>query len=199
MARVARWTATFLASGLLLSVAACSDPPPQPSGLSDDTSASQPASSGSAASGTSGSASDTSSTSGTSSPDEQAIIAQYKGYYNAIYTLTTPTDDDQVRAAFEPYAATPVVDNWVKVFAALNADNKRPSGGVQFGPIEVTVSAGTATTRECRDSTSELIVSSVDGATLTHGSPGTLVDGALSKDDSGIWRVTKAVAQESGC
>ncbi|WP_153502747.1 hypothetical protein [Cumulibacter manganitolerans] len=185
MIRLTRFAGAGVAGVLALSLAACTDQSDKPSTLSDEPSSSQATTSAAE------------SSSAASSSEEQAVIAQYKGYYNAIYTLATPTEVE-VRAAFDIYATKPVVDNWVEVFKSLAAAGKRPAGEIHFGPLEVVVKGAQATTKECRDSSSELVVSTTDGTTLTRGGPGTLIDGRLTKE-SGSWLVVKAVATESAC
>lgn len=184
MGRARRRTAGLLVGAIVLTGAACDGETTALSELSDGPSISAAKSS--------------SAPSTSESAQERAVIDQYKGYYNTIYTLSTPSDE-QVREAFLPYADDFMVENWVKVFKSFAAQGKRPAGSIEFGPIEVTLTGATAETRECRDGTSELLVSIADGTTISHGAPGTLVEAGLIQDTAGVWRVWKAVATEGKC
>lgn len=184
MDRTRRRTAGLLVAAMVLVTAACNGETTKPSELSDDSSTSA--------------APSTAAPSTSTSPEQQAVIDQYKSYYNTIYTLSSPSDEE-VRAAFLPYADDFMVENWVNVFKSFAAQGKRPGGSIEFGPIEVKITGNTAETRECRDGTSELLVSTTDGTTISHGAPGTLVEAGLIQDTAGDWRVWKAVATEGEC
>lgn len=184
MDRTRRRTAGLLVAAMVLVTAACNGETTKPSELSDDSSTSA--------------APSTAAPSTSTSPEQQAVIAQYKGYYDAIYTLTTPSEE-QVRAALASFAIEPVIDNWVSVFSKLNSEGRRPGGHVSFGSIDVVVDGNIAVTRECRDSTTELIVAADNGETQSHGNPGTLIEGQLERGPSGTWLVNKAVATEFAC
>lgn len=193
------------AMGVVL--AACSEEPtPRPSELSAESSASASEGSESAAddSGSSSSAwtrSDESSASSSAAPTvDQTVLEVYKSYYNAIYTLKTPTDE-QVRQAFTPYAEQLLVDNWVKVFAKFASNDVMPSGGVTFGPTQITMLPGDAeaTVYECRDGTSETMSKISTGQVVSHGSPGTRIDSKLRKGTDGEWRVFSTDLQDAAC
>ncbi|WP_158716261.1 hypothetical protein [Blastococcus sp. Marseille-P5729] len=194
MGRVMRWAAGMMVGAFVMTGAGCTDEPTQPTDLSDATSSATASETSEVSSGSESAASASSSF----SPDEQAVVDQYKGYYNAIYTLTTPTDDE-VRAAFTPYAEQHVVENWVKVFQELATEGSEPGGEIQFGPLEVAITGQVAVVIECRDGTSELVISSADKSTKSHGSPETKVVAELFLSDSGEWLVQEANATEGGC
>lgn len=129
---------------------------------------------------------------------DQEVLAAYQAYYETIYSLGSPTPQ-QIRAAFEPYAEPHVVENWVKVFASFAVDDRRPSGAVTFGPIQVTVAGESATVYECRDGTSETMTRVSSGEVLSHGSPGTLVDSKLNHGADGKWRVASSAVKPGSC
>lgn len=194
MGRVMRWTAGMMVCAAVMTSAACTDEPTQPTDLSDTTSSTTASETSEAPSGSESSASASSSF----SPDEQAVVDQYKGYYNAIYTLTTPTDDE-VRAAFTPYAIDSVVDHWIQVFKSFEEDGKNPAGNVEFGPLEVLVSSNDATVSECRNTTTEVFVSTADGKEISHGGPGTKVEAQLTHVPDGKWLIVAANASPNSC
>ncbi|WP_158716259.1 hypothetical protein [Blastococcus sp. Marseille-P5729] len=194
MGRVMRWAAGMMVGAFVMTGAGCTDEPTQPTDLSDATSSATASETSEVSSGSESAASASSSF----SPDEQAVVDQYKGYYNAIYTLTTPTDDE-VRAAFTPFAEQPVVENWVKVFQQFAAEDRKPSGGITFGPLEVVIVGNGATVIECRDGSTEEMVSISGGQVVARGGPGTRVEAQLVIEDAGKWMVHSAVATNEAC
>ena len=190
MRRMRRWASAVAVSSLVLVSAACTDSAQQPSELSDESSTSAAPSSGPASGSTAPTTDYT--------PEEQAVIDQYKGYYNAIYTLSNPTDE-QVHAAFTPYAEQPVVENWVSVFQQFAAEDRTPGGGIEFGPLQVSAAEGSATVVECRDGTSETMIQISSGAVVATGEPGTRIETGLAPDASGTWLVQWSEPQVKAC
>ena len=170
-AGVARAAAALTALVLVL-VTACTDEPTQPGNI--PTGASSSTSSG------------VPSTSEAPQTDEEQIIAVWKKWFETLYSLKTPTDDE-VRAAFSPISDLGMVDDVVKLFQSYRTDGYAPGGYVVFGPIDVAIDGANASVTECRDTSTELLVNAADGSVVVGGESSSKITGGFVRDSAGNW------------
>ena len=187
MRQMRRFAAMMVAGCLALTAAACgADPGTKPSELNESSTSSAATSS------------PPTSTSAPVDDEEQAVISQYKGWFEAVNGMGLATDE-QVAAALAPYATEALVQNSVDVFANKRADGLIPGGAVVFGDIEVTLNGDAAAVRECRDGSSETSVEVSTGNVVAAGMPGTLYEADLKKDPQGTWLMSDYSALEGEC
>lgn len=182
MRRGVRWTSSVVVTGLVLLGSACDGSVQQPSGLSDEPSS------------TSASLGATTS----ASPDEQAVIAAYKGWFTTLNGLGN-ADEAEVRAALQPYAVDALVDTAVKFFAEKRAQGLMPGGTVEFAELVVAVDAQLATVTECRNGVTETTVEIATGKTAGTGVANTGYKASVRKEASGQWLLEDYVATEGQC
>lgn len=132
-------------------------------------------------------------------PEQQPIVDAYYGYFDALYSLRTQTDDE-VRAVMLPYATPERVEKIVATFAGYRAEGKEPQGGPDYGEITVTVDGTTATVEECRQTDQEVMIDTATGQIVESGSVPTKLTTILElQAPSGAWLVTTAYADEYQC
>ena len=136
----------------------------------------------------------------TFTPEQQPIVDAYYGYFDALFSLRTQTDDE-VRAALSPYAVPERVEKVVQTFATYRAEGKEPAGTPGFGPLDIVVaSPQAATVIECHDGSQEAMIDVATGQVLETGAAGTRLQTELTVDPtSGAWLVSKAYSDLNAC
>lgn len=130
--------------------------------------------------------------------EQEAIVNQYKAYFENFVQLV----GEPKQVVFEvltKYAYPQVVEIAYQGLQALDENGKRAGGTITYGQLEPTVTGKTASLIECRDSSTETVVSAIDGTVLTHGSPGTRFISSFELNDDGRWRITDLTGKESAC
>ncbi|GAB3293802.1 hypothetical protein GCM10027298_01920 [Epidermidibacterium keratini] len=132
-------------------------------------------------------------------PEQQPIVDAYYGYFDALFSLRTQTDDE-VRAAMTPYAVPERVEKVVQTFATYRAEGKEPGGSPGYRPIEIAaVSDQASTIVECHDGSQETMVDIATGQVIESGVQQNRLQTELVLDPSGSWLVDKAYWEVGKC
>lgn len=131
-------------------------------------------------------------------PDQEAIISQYKAYFEKTNELVGASQVE-VYDTLTKLAYPVVVDTTYQGLKNIDAKGQRGGGAIVFGELVPVITGNVAEIQECRDTTTETIVSATTGAVISHGSPGTRFRASFIHDSDGIWRITKSTVGANAC
>lgn len=187
--RGSRWAGGGAALALALSLAACSgsngvDATEGPSTSPETSSSASPA------------AQPSPTPSG--SEEEQAILAQYRNFFELAPRLHLTPPNDRA-AAWAEVATDPSYTRTLGGVAAADAAGETFFGEYVINPVVITVDGSRATIRDCQD-TSQLGRAKVaTGEKVTVGRANSLAVITMVKGPDGTWRVSEAEYRDEPC
>ncbi|PRZ43508.1 hypothetical protein CLV47_102196 [Antricoccus suffuscus] len=130
--------------------------------------------------------------------DQKAIVSQYKAYFNNFVQLVG-APKQVVFDELTKYAYPAVVEVAYKGMAAIAEKGQRAGGTITYGVLEPAVTDKSATMVECRNMTSETLISAVDGTVVSEGAAIARFKSFFDLNEDGKWRITQLTAKADEC
>ena len=130
--------------------------------------------------------------------EQEAIVSQYKAYFEKSMVLVGASQLE-VYEVLTQYAYPKVVDVAFAGLQTLATKSQTSGGAIEFGELEPSVSGTTASMIECRDMSSETVVSATDGSEIWRGGPGVQFVSKFERIPDGSWRISAVSGEENAC
>jgi hypothetical protein len=131
--------------------------------------------------------------------EKQAILAQYQRFFQIPTPLSLAPAADRP-AMFAQVAVDPSYSRTIGALAEADLRGEQFFGEVEINPVIVSVEGGTATIRDCQDTSQSGRVKTSDGTKVRVGRKDSLVDVTMLQGSDGVWRVSRAdYADKAGC
>ncbi len=130
--------------------------------------------------------------------EQEAIVSQYKAYFEETNDLVGASKA-VVFETLTNYAWPVVVETTYEGLQAFNAQGQRGGGQIVFGELVPVVTGDAAEFEECRDTSTETVVSMSTGEVIGRGSPGTLFWVSFHLDPDGKWRIADSTVGAAEC
>lgn len=159
----------------------------------DAGSSSLPTPSGSSTSGTS-----TESGTPSASDDQQALLAQYRQFWQVSGSPLNDVPVDQLRDRLSPYAVDPQLSTLINNVQSNRAKGIGTYGNVELRPTVVSMDDTTATIRDCQNQSQTGQLELKSGRKLTVGVAGSLVNVTM-RHDGQVWKVAAIDFADQRC